>query len=69
MARPKIRVRSKLTGDVAEISPDALRHFPDYEPVDSAPDAVFVEPGLPPDAVETPKPSRRSTAAKTTEEE
>lgn len=69
MPRPKIRVRSKTSGLMAEISPDALRHFPDYEQVDDAPDAVFVEPALPPQAVE-PKPSmRRSTAAKTTEEE
>lgn len=68
MGRPKIRVRSKLTGDVAEIAPDALRHFPDYERVDDAPEAVFVEP--PAEAAE-PKPTstRRSTAAKTTEEE
>jgi hypothetical protein len=67
MPRPTIRVRSKVTGDVTEISPGALRHFPDYEPVDAAPEATFVEP---PAGAAEPKPStRRSTAAKTTEEE
>lgn len=71
MARPRIKVRSKTTGLTTEIAASALAHFPDYEVVDSAPEAVFVEPGLPhTGAVETYKPStRRSTAAKTTEEE
>lgn len=69
MPRPKIRVRSKTNGLIAEISPDALRHFPDFELVDAAPDAVFVEPPLPPDAVEPSKTPRRSAAAKTNEEE
>ncbi|MET9339277.1 hypothetical protein [Nonomuraea sp. NPDC003804] len=69
MARPKIRVRSKTNGLVTEIAPEALRHFPDYEPIDAAPDAVFVEPALPPaETAETPKTTRRSTAAKTEEE-
>ncbi|RSN12807.1 hypothetical protein DMB42_11555 [Nonomuraea sp. WAC 01424] len=70
MPRNRIMVRSKTTGLTAEIAAEALDHFPDYEPVEAAPEAVFVEPELPPaEAVETPKTSRRSTAAKTTEEE
>jgi hypothetical protein len=70
MARPKIRVRSKTSGATAEIAPEALRHFPDYEQIDDAPEAAFVEPALPPEeAVEPQTTSRRSTAAKTTEKE
>lgn len=69
MPRPKIRVRSTINGLTADISPDALKHFPDYELVDAAPDAVSVEPPLPPEAVEPSKTSRRSAAAKTNEEE
>jgi hypothetical protein len=62
--------RPKTSGLTAEISPSALRHFPDYEPVDAAPEAAFAEPGLPPsEAVESKPSARRSTAAKTTEEE
>ncbi|MFN2636909.1 MAG: hypothetical protein ABR585_07785 [Gemmatimonadaceae bacterium] len=70
MPRPRIKVRSKTTGATTEIAVTALAHFPDYEPVESAPEAVFVEPGLPPNgAVEAPKHTSRSTAAKTTEKE
>lgn len=68
MPRNRIKVRSKTTGLTAEIAAEALDHFPDYEPVEAAPEAVFVEPA-PADAVEPTKTSRRSTAAKTTEEE
>lgn len=69
MPSPKIRVRNKTTGGIAEIAEQALAHFPDFERVDPViPEAVFVEPPLPP--VEEPtKTPRRSTAAKTTEEE
>lgn len=70
MPSPRITVRSKTTGLTTEIAARALAHFPDYEPVDSAPEAVFVELGLPPTgAVEAPKHTSRSTAAKTTEKE
>ncbi|MFE3452381.1 hypothetical protein ACFXJ8_26005 [Nonomuraea sp. NPDC059194] len=58
-----------MNGLVTEVAPEALRHFPDYEPIDAAPDAVFVEPASPPtEAVEIPKTTRRSTAAKNDEE-
>ncbi|SEN86665.1 hypothetical protein [Nonomuraea pusilla] len=60
--RPKIRVRSKITGDIAEIAPEALKHFPDFEQVD----AHAVEPAP---AAEPQKTSSRSTAAKTTDKE
>ncbi|MEU7831390.1 hypothetical protein [Nonomuraea sp. NPDC049129] len=63
MPAPKIRVRSTINGQVTEVSPQALRHFPDFERVDE-PDAS------PAPAVESPKPSTsRSTAAKTTDKE
>lgn len=70
MPRPKIKVRSKTTGLTALISPDALRHFPDYERADApqAPPAGPDQPSAGP--VEDPKPStRRSTAANTTDKE
>lgn len=68
MARPTLRVRSKITGHTALISPNALRHFPDYEPVDAAPEPAPTESGPP--HTEPAKPStRRSTAAKNSEEE
>lgn len=68
MARPTIKVRSKTTGLTALVSPEALRHFPDYERVDTAPEVAFVAPPAAESA--DPKSStRRSTAAKTTEEE
>jgi hypothetical protein len=67
MAQPKIRVRSKLTGDVALIAPSALKHFPDYERVD-APEAAPADTPLPPAAaVERPKTTSRA-AAKNDEE-
>lgn len=70
MPRNRIKVRSRTTGLTAEIAVEALDHFPDYEPIDAALEAVPVEPDLPPaEADATPKTSRRSTAAKTTEEE
>jgi hypothetical protein len=70
MPRPKVKVRSKTTGLTAFISPDALRHFPDFERAD-APQAPPTEhDSSPAGPVENPKPStRRSTAANTTDKE
>lgn len=72
MPRTKIRVRNIETGAIAEIAEEALAHFPGFERIDSAaPEAVLVEPRLPPPApVEptTPKPSRRVPPADNEEE-
>lgn len=72
MAQPKIRVRSKLTGDVALVAPSALKHFPDFEPVDPAPNAapnpVPAPSAAPPaEATDATKTTRRA-AAKNEEE-
>jgi len=66
MARPTLRVRSKTTGETALISPVALRHFPDYEPVDHTPAGPAAS--TPPEQPETPKPTTRRAAAKNDEE-
>ncbi|MEV0382421.1 hypothetical protein [Nonomuraea sp. NPDC050643] len=68
MAARKVFVRSRINGQVAEVAPQALRHFPDYERID-APEAVFVEPAPSAESA-TPKPSTsRTTAAKTPDKE
>lgn len=59
MGRPTLRVRSKLTGHTALISPDALRHFPDYEPVDAPMSAA----PKPPVEAGTPKTTKTVTKA------
>ncbi|TYB69741.1 hypothetical protein FXF51_06145 [Nonomuraea sp. PA05] len=68
MARPTVLVRSRITGHTALVSPDALRHFPDFEPVDAATDAPSTVPA-PPSEADTPKPTTTRRAAAKNDEE
>lgn len=70
MARRMIRVRSKLSGEVAAVSDRALGYFAGhYELVgDEPPEAVFVEPGLEPADSPSPKTSVRRAAASSDKE-
>ncbi|MBB6556143.1 hypothetical protein [Nonomuraea rubra] len=68
MARPTVRVRSKLTGHTALVSPDALRHFPDYEPVDATPEQASPAPASPAEA-DTPKTTTATRRAAATKDE
>jgi hypothetical protein len=67
MAQPKIRVRSKLTGDIALVAPSALKHFPDFERVDPVPNPAPVAAAPAAEANDAPKTTRRA-AAKNEEE-
>lgn len=61
MAIRRVAVRSKTSGLVTEVAPQALRHFPDYELVDTP--APVVEPpvSVTPDKSAPKRPATTST--------